>query len=154
MAQTIQYRASRKEIWAWYRVAWRRRLWKVHVGVFMAVFLYEFAVLGGFAAPSAKAWLLAGAIALVAPGLMALTPLLLFKPQMRQLTIDPGGLTTQIGAKSGHVPWAAVESIADTGEFIVITGTDGNAFIVPQRAFSSALERTAFVQYLRTRARQ
>lgn len=150
---TIQYSSRRHEVWAHYWRLWRQKLWRLHVGLFIVVALGLAVGLSG--------WHLSPvAIAVIAiPGgllpclILALYPLAMFKPQVRTLTIDRAGLTTSIGKLYGEVPWRNVEAIVDQLELIIIRRTNGNAFVIPARAFASPAERTAFLSAAReTRA--
>lgn len=73
-------------------------------------------------------------------------PQLAFKSQERTLEVGPNGWSTRIGNKSGSRTWAQVAAVDEQDGKIVIRGTNGNALIVPGRAFVSDAERQQFVR--------
>jgi hypothetical protein len=149
MPVAIQYSSRRGEIWTQYWRLWRQKLWRLHAALFAAVTLGLLVGLSGWhLSPAASAGIavLGGLLPCVA---FALYPLAKFKPQMRVLTIDQAGLTTSIGKLYGEIPWRDVEAIVDQQELIVIRRTNGNAFVIPARAFCSPVERTAFLSAAR-----
>jgi hypothetical protein len=77
--------------------------------------------------------------------LFAFYPLAMFKPQERQLTIDGAGIETSIGTRHGRVEWDDVSEIADQDGVIVVQRTNGNAFLIPARAFATPAERRNFL---------
>jgi hypothetical protein len=88
-----------------------------------------------------------------AVGALLLMPLLVAartKTQERVLELTPEGITTRVGALSGTVPWRAVAFVHDVGRFVVIAGTNMNAFLIPNRAFADDQERTRFMSEART----
>jgi hypothetical protein len=146
MPVTIQYSSRRGEVWTQYWRLWRQKLWRFHAALFTAIAL---GLLVGLSDWHLSPTALAGVA--VVGGLLpcagfALYPLAKFKPQMRILTIDPAGLTTSIGKSTGDVPWHDVEAITDKQGLIVIRRTNGNAFVVPDRAFASPADRAEFLR--------
>jgi hypothetical protein len=84
-------------------------------------------------------------------GVLFFLPLALFmlgKTGKRTLTLSDEGISTEIGALKGTVPWHKVKLVSDTGQFILITNSRGNAFIVPSRAFSGPEQRALFLSAL------
>jgi len=86
----------------------------------------------------------------------------MYKARERVLQVSADGIDTSIGEMSGHRDWKDISSIVDRGEFIaaVVAGgipfgifwlrtRNGNAFIIPTRAFVTASERAAFLQQAR-----
>jgi hypothetical protein len=73
-----------------------------------------------------------------------LYPQLMFKPQLRTLVLDRDGLKTTIGTKSGARAWQELKSIEDVNEYLIITGKNGNTFIIPPRAFATPERRADF----------
>ncbi len=97
--------------------------------------------------PSTSAgWLKVAVIALALPALFALYPQLRFKPQERVLALDADGVATTIGKRGGTVRWSEVREVRDEGA-VTIEGTNGNALVVPERAFISSEQRRAFVKF-------
>jgi hypothetical protein len=96
--------------------------------------------------PFAARWLILLLPPLVPPLLLALYPQLAFKPQERVLTLDVSGITTTIGKRAGAIPWSDVAAV-HRGSAITIERTNGNAFVVPARAFASDDERRRFADF-------
>jgi YcxB-like protein len=67
------------------------------------------------------------------------------KKGVRTLTVAAEGISTRIGKLSGDVPWEKVARIDVTDEYIFITRTNLNAFVVPRRAFSDDNQRAEFI---------
>lgn len=81
--------------------------------------------------------------------ILGVLPVLLFltaKTDRRTLTISPDGISTSIGTKSAQIPWKSVKIVKDSGAFILIARTNGNAFFIPDRAFVSADDRARFME--------
>jgi YcxB-like protein len=144
MSHTIRYRSSRREVWRWYRQAWKKRLWRLHFGIAVA---FGFVLSGAtVSAANAPSWFgYSVMVFLSAVVLSALVPQFLFKAEERTLEVNPEGWATKIGTKSGAIDWRHVASIQKTDESIVIQGTNGNALIVPTRAFASSQQRESFL---------
>lgn len=149
---TIEYRSNRAEItaayWFTWRHSWRMRL--VQAWMATVVFLCVSSLLrspgrtfGSTVLPSAL-W----AVAVLA--LLPLYPQLRFKSQLRRLTIDPGGIHTTIGALKGDISWRRVASITTIGDRTYVIGKNLNSFIIPERAFSGAEQRSEFVRSAET----
>ncbi|HTU33258.1 MAG TPA: YcxB family protein [Candidatus Acidoferrum sp.] len=66
------------------------------------------------------------------------------KTAKRTLTVSAHGISTEIGRIKAQIPWAKIKSVADTSKFVLIARTNGNAFFVPNRAFSSPDLRNEF----------
>jgi YcxB-like protein len=85
-------------------------------------------------------------------GFLLFLPLMLFaraKTSMRSLTISPEGISTQIGALQGQVPWQKIKIVSATDRCVLIAGSTGNAFFIPNRAFISPEQRVEFVEIIR-----
>jgi hypothetical protein len=149
--KTISYVSTRSEVWRYYWRAWARPagLWRVHVLLGLLVAFVR-SSRAGSAATSVWAFLgywLAGALVCIL--LFPLFPLVRFKPQLRLLTIDQAGWTTEIGKLRGSRSWNEVLSIEDDGNVITIVGVNRNALIVPRRAFSNDAQRRDFLESAR-----
>jgi hypothetical protein len=79
--------------------------------------------------------------------LLATWPQIMFKGSERTLEVSPVGWSTQIGSISGNCAWAEVSAIEDTLDAVIITGTNGNALVIPSRAFPDVASRQEFVKY-------
>ena len=88
-------------------------------------------------------------------------PQLSYKPRERTLEMSASGLDTSIGTQSGHRSWRDISSISDAGETIVcvvaggiplmigwLRTRNGNAYVIPNRAFVDAAQRTAFLDQI------
>ena len=74
--------------------------------------------------------------------LSAVVPQALFKSSERVLTLNSQGWATTIGRKAGSCPWSDVSEVRDDHHAgLVIQGKNGNALLVPARAFSGEAER-------------
>jgi YcxB-like protein len=71
-------------------------------------------------------------------------PQLAFKPQIRTFTVTETGIETKIGRRSGSVNWSQIKSIEDSQGEILISRRNGNAFLIPERAFRTQGERADF----------
>jgi hypothetical protein len=71
------------------------------------------------------------------------------KTATRTLTVSPDGISTEIGRLRGHVPWDKVRVVTDTPRFVLIARTNGNAFFIPDRAFTSLEHRSQFLTEIR-----
>jgi YcxB-like protein len=84
-------------------------------------------------------------------GLMALYPQMMFKPQRRSLVMNASGLETSVGKHHARRPWSDIRSVKNADGYIILARTNGNAFIVPPRAFESPEMRDAFLSFARQR---
>ncbi len=145
----LQYSITRGELASWY---WRsirrnrrhRRLWLLSVvGWAVLAFIYcRWTIRTTPVSSLASAIVVGGLVAC----LLALYPQLRFRAQIRTLTVGPEGLSTTIAGRSEHYPWSKIAAVEDTGDRIVITNRNLNAFLVPARAFSSADHRAEFLR--------
>jgi hypothetical protein len=144
----IRYKANRSDVWRAYWYTWRHstRLNVLRLVVFAWMFFVAHAWLRG--AVTAPGWRVAGAggVASVVMLLLAVYPLLRFKPNERTLSISPTGIVTAIGKQRGEIPWGRIARVALVEERLYILGKSGNAFVFPRDAFASDTERTEFLQ--------
>jgi hypothetical protein len=148
MNHTLRYRSSRAEVWRWYWRAWRKKLWAIHVLVALAVsFVRSGSSLG---AVHTARWLLFSAVLFpVIVVLFAAIPQVMFKETERTLEVSPEGWSTRIGKQKGSRSWTQVASIHEDGGAVEIVGTNGNALIIPARAFSSREAKELFLNDVR-----
>lgn len=148
---TVQYSPTREEVFRWYLRLWQKTIWKVHLLMFcVPVMLIALPMLVGKKpyAPQDLLGALAVGAALVA--VMWAYPLFMFKPAPRILTADESGIRTSIGKKSGMRKWADVGAVNESAEGgVIISVRNGNAFVIPPRAFYSAKIRADFVEAAR-----
>ena len=74
----------------------------------------------------------------------------MFKPHERMLRLTPEGWDSTIGSKSGSKSWKATRGLAETPEGLLIVGDNGNAMVVPARAFTDESHRAAVVADVRS----
>jgi hypothetical protein len=140
---TVSYAATRAEVWRGYWREWARTtgLWRLHVLIGLAV---GFAVtdrgnLSDFSPERFTAVSLGATAASVV--LSSLWPQIRFKPQTRALTLDVEGFKTTIGSRTGERSWRDVRRVEDRDGNILIVGVNGNAMIIPMRAFATEADR-------------
>jgi len=151
MPITVQYFSTRHEIYLWYLNMWKKKIWKVHLLIFcVPIFLIALPMAAGkkpFDMETILGSIAAGA-ALV--GAMWAYPLLMFKPSPRTVSADEVGIKTSIGKKSMSRSWADIGAVNESAEGgVIISVRNGNAIIVPPRAFYSAKIRADFVDSVR-----
>ena len=148
---TLQYATTRTELWRWYWRAWASLagLWRLHVLIGATVAL-GVAWSSGFATlewwPAARAGIAATLCCVV---LLPLWPQIRFKPQVRTIELDESGYKTSIGRLSGNRRWSAIRSVHDDGNTVVLTTRQGNAMLIPYRAFGDGIDREQFVADVR-----
>ncbi len=143
MEHTLRYRSSRAEVWRWYWKTWKAKLWRTHVLIAAVVAL----ALSAFERGNFASWGLWYLVAQPAvTTLFALIPQVMFKPSERILTVSPRGWSTRIGKQSASRTWAEVASIGDENGKVLISGTNGNALIIPACAFADRQCREQFVK--------
>ncbi len=107
--------------------------------------IFELAITGAFSKPFTISDVYTFLIA--AASLMVFLPILLFllgKTSKRSLTISPDGIATEIASHKGQVPWKQVRTIFHHADFVLIARTNGNAFLIPKRAFSDSGQQREF----------
>ena len=141
----VSYTSTRDEVWRFYWRAWARPLglWRLHVTISLLIatgwtLRHNSGHLTGFSA----AFGVALALCIV---FFSLWPQIRFKPETRMLTIDPKGWTTRIGDLQGSRTWATVRSVEDSPDAITLVSSNGNALIVPNRAFPNQVAREEFL---------
>ena len=145
----LEYSSRRREVMKFYWRSWRQGLWRIQARVLLAVAAALLIVLqlAGLSTATAIAVALLGGLVSIA--WLPLFPLWKFKPQRRTLTVDDDGLRTAIGTQSGEVQWSDFATVTEDGGNIVLTRKNGNAFVVPPRAFESAAMRGEFLAFVR-----
>lgn len=144
MNHIVHYSSSRSEIWHWYWREWRRRLWPIHAASSIIV---GFSLSGNSINPSDLIQWIAYSVAVfpIVVAVFASVPQIMFKSTERSLRIGPDGWSSIIGKKSGSRTWAEVAAVREEAGSVVISGTNGNALIIPPRAFSDETSRQQFL---------
>ena len=68
------------------------------------------------------------------------------KTKERTLSISEQGIHTDIGRIKADYPWTKVKQIKDVGQYLLVVNRAGNAFFIPNRAFTTAQARTEFLE--------
>ena len=68
------------------------------------------------------------------------------KTKVRTLSISEQGVYTEIGRIKAEYPWTKVKEIKDVGSYILVVNRSGNAFFIPNRAFTDTNQRAEFLQ--------
>lgn len=145
---TIRYSSSRAELWQWYWRTWRKSLWRIHAA---AAIILGFVLSGSHLdVVHLTLWLAYTLLSFpMVVAAFAAFPQLKFKSQERILQAGQEGWASQIGRMSGSRMWSEVASIDDEAGTVVIRGINGNALVVPARAFISNKQRQQFVKDIR-----
>ena len=153
---TLIYSSTRAEVWRWYWKAWAapHGLWRFHALIVLAFPLVLW--ITGSATGDEPRVVLRGVViwAVAAVTFMVAWPQIRFKPQPRTLRVDARGWSTVIGTRSGARTWHEVAAIDERPDAVVLVSANGNALIVPNRAFTDASERAAFLSDVRAWHRQ
>jgi len=145
MQHVLRYKSSRKDVWRWYWKAWQNKLWKIHVFfALISSFFISTVNTGDVYFAVWSQWFIVVFILTIV--LSVAFSQFMFKSSERVLTVDADGWTTQIGKKSGSKSWQEIESVKEEFGKILITGKNGNALIIPEKAFSDAESRRIFLE--------
>ncbi len=145
---TIEYSSSRGDVagWYWYSLTHNPkhlRNWLLGlVATGLVAFAWERQAGTGIGKAAGMALLAAVFLAIF----LALYPQVRFKPQKRTLSISQAGISTTINARSRTYTWSDVASVIAPRDQVFIAMTNGNAFVVPSRAFASAAQRDEFIR--------
>ena len=71
------------------------------------------------------------------------------KTAKRTLTVSPDGISTEIDRIKAQIPWSKIRMVTETPQFILIARSNGNAFLVPNRAFSEPDQKVEFLNAVR-----
>lgn len=71
------------------------------------------------------------------------------KTSKRSFTISPEGISTRTGKLQAQTPWRQIKIVTVTDQSILLARANGNAYFVPNRAFSSLEERAEFADKVR-----
>jgi hypothetical protein len=72
------------------------------------------------------------------------------KTSLRTLTISPQGIDTEIGKMKAQRPWSQIKIVSEARDYVLIGGASGNAFFIPNRAFSMPEQKSEFVAKIST----
>lgn len=147
MQYIINYRSSRQQVWNLYWKLWVKQLWKTHFELAL-LFTFLWYSISFIKSAELNYWyfiLIFVASLILIAFLFAIIPQLKFKNSERILAINASGLKTIIGKKSGTRTWDEIHSLKEDKGKIIITGHNGNAFIIPEYAFTDSSERQQFI---------
>lgn len=148
MNYQLRYSSTRPEVWRFYWRTWRRSLWLIHVFAALGIGLVvSGAINGPLRVGPWLTWALV-AFPVVVAGFAAF-PQIVFKARERTLEVGSDGWSSKIGRLTGSRSWAEVASIDEEPEAVMIRGANGNALVVPSRAFESPEQRRQFVSDVR-----
>jgi hypothetical protein len=136
------------EVLRWYWRSWKRKIWKIHLNVFGAVTFFAALIIYDGRPSSFGEWMSITGIGLIPLVYFVIYPQLRFKPSVRTLVVSSSGIETEIERKNVNIPWGDVAAIENECDYIFIERSNGNAFIVPTRAFSSVANRSEFFDFI------
>lgn len=147
---TLRYTSARSEVWWWYKVMWRRGLWRNWLLMGAIVFATTLWTKAEAHPLGPKDYAVAAFVVAILWLFFALFPQMAFKARERMLTIGPEGIDSNVGAQAAQRPWRDVGPIEEAGSLIVMpVVSTKNAFLVPQRAFATVGERAEFLKRAR-----
>ena len=141
---TIRYKSFRSEIWWWYWQSWANRLWQTHIFLSVIISTVIWVSLRPMFSLKQFVDIFLGTLVVIV-FVLALFPQVRFKKQERSLTINDQGISTEIGKLSGNILWNEVKSITEKNNYIIITRRNGNAMLIPPRAFADGTEKEGFL---------
>lgn len=143
---TIRYALKRRDIWDAYWFTWRNgpKLKVAQLFIAGCAFFVTLSWLARRGSSSPRHVAIALAVAVLSILWLPVYPLLKYKPQLRTLTIGPGGIVTNIGELFGEVSWSEIGRIESSGNRLYIVRKTGNSFAIPAEAFVSPEERDHF----------
>jgi hypothetical protein len=71
------------------------------------------------------------------------------KTKVRTLSISDQGIYTEIGRIKADYRWNKVKQVKDVGEYILVVNRTGNAFFIPNRAFTAMEQRAEFLEKIK-----
>jgi hypothetical protein len=160
---TLKYRADRRERWNWYRRSFLspRGLWGYWLVVALAISIVVLGIQTMGYPVGMSGYVIGAAVLILLLVFFVTYPQVAYNPRERTLIVSEKGIETSLGTATGKRSWQDVSSIADFGETIAIViagGTrfgpfwirtlNGNAFIVPNRAFANPVQRAAFLEHI------
>jgi hypothetical protein len=146
MNYSLRYSSTRAEIFRWYYRSWKKDLCRIHFFVAVAVGVEFILSESSFSSLQPITWFtFTLAIFPVVVIIFAAYPQIMFKPHERILIVGPESWSSQVGNKSGSKCWTEVASV-DTNKdnAVIITSKNGNALVVPVRAFESIAQQKQF----------
>lgn len=149
---TIEYALTRSEIfrWFWPSIARSPKFRNIILLYSIAIGLITPLVGVFFSQPLRERDLFSAA--LWAVGFFLFVPLWMFirgKTAKRTITASRDGISTEISRIKAQIPWNKVRTVTETPQFILIAHTNGNAFFIPNRAFSGPDQKGLFLTAVR-----
>ena len=156
MSMTIEYSLTRTEVVRGYFRGLRTSPKFLSITLLYAAFLAVviLAAWGEFSRPLTIGNIVADAVAFVAIAaffilLLSAWLFLRAKTSRRSITISPEGISTRIGELEGETPWRQIKIVSVTEQNVLIARGNGNAYFIPNRAFSSPEEKAEFTDAIR-----
>ncbi|HET8635403.1 MAG TPA: YcxB family protein [Acidobacteriaceae bacterium] len=153
---TIEYALTRTEIVRGYFRGLRTSPKFLSIILLYAAFLsiVVLATWGAFSRPLTIGHVIGDAVAFVATAaffilLLSAWLFLRAKTSKRSITISPEGISTQIGKLQGQTPWRQIKIVSVTAQNVLIAQGNGNAYFIPNRAFSSPEKKAEFADKAR-----
>jgi hypothetical protein len=146
MEMTLKYASIREEIARRYWQMWRKTLWKIHAATFIVILLAAILLEGNWPIQDYR-YVVYGFVVAAAVIIFFISfPQIMYKPQVRSLTVNEGGIYTVVNLLSDDTSWMDIMSIEDTPEHIVITKKKTlHSLLIPRRAFQNNDERKNFL---------
>ena len=148
----LRYTSSRRDLWRWYRMMWRGKLWRFHLLIGLLTFSGTLAwqlrfdgVRSNSVSLPFGSWLIAAAVTASLLLLMVAYPQIRFKPQQRWLRVGSDGIQTTIGRHSGSRSWREVAEVDRFDDGICIGLKNLNSYLLPATAFATAIDRGQFL---------
>jgi YcxB-like protein len=152
MMMTITYALTRTEIVRGFFRSLRSSPKYLTIILFYALgmSIFALAITGAFSRPLTPRDAII--VFAAAAGFLFLLPIVLFirgKTSNRSFTVTPEGISTEIGTIRAQISWQKIKVISVTDSCILIARVNGNAFYVPDRAFSSPEHKVEFVDRIK-----
>lgn len=131
-------------MWDWYWRTWRVKFWQMHTVYFLVILIISLVLARGPLLVRLIVGLIFGAVVI---GLMVAYPQFLFRREVKALRLDGEGIERAMGGERLRRPWQELRSVVDHGSYIALTMIEGNAFIVPTKAFADPGQREEFIAF-------
>jgi uncharacterized membrane protein YobD (UPF0266 family) len=144
----VKYSVTKKQIMRRYFTRWQQSLWKSHLFIFIVVFYMVYSSRIMHNSDGLTKIAIAILAGLLPIAILPLIPMIFHKSNTRVLLIEPDGIETTIGNKHAKIPWSKIRNVQKDNEFIFVTGTNNNEFMIPLSAFNNHNEMNLFFSKL------